>query len=176
MKTPAVRTDEDWSLACTARSDWIATMSTDGFPYIEAEIGERLLEVLTVASAAYAPNMTGMEEAGLIREIIDGRRELFADLIGPHLIPLLHIVRRTTGRHPDVEDIVQQAVIKALTHLDQFRFEASFRTWLIRIGLNEARQWQRKYAASRFVAVDLPTLTQLRAADESRSPLVECQR
>jgi hypothetical protein len=43
-------------------------------------------------------------------------------------------------------------------------------------GLNEARQWQRKYAASRFVAVDLPTLTQLRAADESSSPLVECQR
>jgi RNA polymerase sigma factor (sigma-70 family) len=129
-----------------------------------------------MASAVYTPNVTGTEEVALIRKILGGRRDLFADLIAPHLTPLLRMVRATIGSHPDVEDIVQQTALKALTHLEQFRFEASFRTWLIRIGLNEARQWRRKCASSQFLALDLPTLTQLPATDESHSPLVECQR
>ena len=129
-----------------------------------------------MASAAYTPNIAGTEEIALIRKILEGRRDLFADLIAPHLTPLLRIVQATIGSHPDVEDIVQQAALKALTHLGQFRFEASFRTWLVRIGLNEARQWRRKCASSLLLALDSPTLTQLPVADERHSPLVECQR
>jgi RNA polymerase sigma-70 factor (ECF subfamily) len=129
-----------------------------------------------MASAVYAPSITGTEEIGLINKILGGQRDLFADLITPHLTPLLRVVRARIGAHPDVEDIVQQTALKALTHLEQFRFEASFRTWLIQIGLNEARAWRRKCAYSRILALDLPTLTQLPAADESPSALVECQR
>src|SRR5258708_38901753 len=116
------------------------------------------------------------EEAGLILSILSGRRDLFADLIGPHLPPLLRIVRSRIGGHPDVEDIVQQTALKALTHLEQFRFEANFRTWLVEIGLNEARQWRRKWASSRFFALDLLTVTQLPVADERHSPFVRCPR
>jgi RNA polymerase sigma-70 factor (ECF subfamily) len=130
-----------------------------------------------MASAAYTPNMTGTEEVGLIREILGGRRDLFGDLIAPHLMPLLRMIRATMGgRHPDVDDIVQQTALKALTRLEQFRCEASFRTWLIRIGLNEARDWRRKCASSRLMAIDLPRLTQFPVFDESHSPLVEYQR
>src|SRR5437899_8548218 len=96
---------------------------------------------------------TGAEEVGLIRKILSGRNDLFAELIAPHLKPLLRAVRVTIGGHPDVEDIVQQTTLKAFTHLEQFRFEASFRTWLIRIGFNEARAWRRKCASSRFLAL-----------------------
>jgi RNA polymerase sigma-70 factor (ECF subfamily) len=116
------------------------------------------------------------QEGELIRNILGGRRELFGDLIAPHLRPLLRTVRGAIGSHPDVEDIVQQTALKALAHLDQFRFEASFRTWLIRIGLNEAHAWRRKCASSRFLALDPTTLTQLPAADESHSPGTEYQR
>jgi RNA polymerase sigma-70 factor (ECF subfamily) len=116
------------------------------------------------------------EEVDLIRAVLGGRRDLFADLIAPHFTPLLRIVRATIGSHPDFEDIVQQTALKAFTRLDQFRFEASFRTWLIQIGLNEARQWRRQCVSSRLVALDSSALTQLPAADQSPSPLVECQR
>jgi RNA polymerase sigma-70 factor, ECF subfamily len=116
------------------------------------------------------------KEVELIRNILGGRQELFADLIGPHLRPLVRIVSAAIGSHQDVEDIVQQTALKAFTHLDQFRFEARFSTWLIRIGLNEARTWQRKCASSRLLALDLPTLNRLPVADHRHSPLVECQR
>jgi len=126
-----------------------------------------------MASAVYSP---GAKEGALIRQILSGRRDLFADLIAPHITSLLQILRRTMGTRPDVEDVVQQAALKALVHLRQFRFEASFKTWLIRIGLNEARQWQRTRACSRLVVFDPPALAQLPAVDESQSPLTAFQR
>jgi len=116
------------------------------------------------------------EEAALICKILGGQRDLFADLIAPHLRPLLRTIRAHTGSSLDVEDIIQQTALKALTHLEQFRFQASFRTWLIQIGLNEARQWRRKAGSSRFVALEASTLTRLSATNERHSPLVECQR
>jgi RNA polymerase sigma factor (sigma-70 family) len=121
------------------------------------------------------PTMAG-EEGELICKILGGRQDLFGDLIAPHLKPLLRILRATIGNHPDVEDIVQQTALKAFAHLGQFRSEASFRTWLIRIGLNEARGWRRKCASSRFLALDPSALTQLPVADESLSPWVAYQR
>jgi len=128
-----------------------------------------------MASNAYALDMTSTEEAGLIRKVLDGRRDLFANLIAPHLAPLLRVVKRNLARHQDAEDIVQQAAFKALTHLEQFRFEASFRTWLLTIGVNEARQWRRKFATS-FLPLDLLTSAQVPIADERQSPLAEYQR
>lgn len=116
------------------------------------------------------------EEAKLIRQILSGRRDLFADLIAPHLAPLMRMVEATIGVHPDADDIVQKAVIKALTRLEQFRFEASFRTWLMRIGLNEARQWRRDCARRRMRIVADYTSEQLPVVDARPSPLAECQK
>jgi RNA polymerase sigma factor (sigma-70 family) len=121
-------------------------------------------------------NGTGVDESALIRKIVGGRRDLFGDLIAPHLDALSRIVRATIGGHPEVEDIVQQTALKAFTHLAQFRFEAAFRTWLIRIGVNEARQWRRKYASSRFLQLTPRAFSELPIADRGPSPLIECQR
>lgn len=129
-----------------------------------------------MSSAVYTPTIISTEEITLISQILDGRRDLFGELIAPYLKLLFRIVQSRIGAHADVEDIIQQTALKALNHLGQFRFEASFRTWLIQISLNETRQWLRERASSRIIALDRFTLTQLPAADESASPLSECQR
>jgi RNA polymerase sigma-70 factor (ECF subfamily) len=115
-------------------------------------------------------------EAALIRKIISGHRDLFGELIAPHLTPLSRMISATIGGRSEVEDIVQQTILKAFTHLPQFRFEASFKTWLITIGLNEARQWRRKYAPSRVVEFTPHSFSELPIADEGCSPLIECLR
>src|SRR5437868_3484505 len=119
---------------------------------------------------------TGADESALIRKIVGGDRALFGDLITPYLTPLSRIVRATVGGRPEVEDIVQQTALKAFTHLAQFRFEAGFRTWLIQIGLNEARQWRRKYFRSPLVEFTPLAFSELPAADQSHSPLIEYHR
>jgi RNA polymerase sigma factor (sigma-70 family) len=119
---------------------------------------------------------TGMDETTLIRKIVGGRRDLFGDLIAPHITPLSRIVRATIGGRPEVEDIVQQTALKAFTHLTQFRFEAGFRTWLIQIALNEARQWLRKYGPSRFSELTSSKLSNGSTPDQEHSPLIEYQK
>ena len=44
----------------------------------------------------------------------------------------------------DAEDAAQDAFLKALKYLAQFRSESRFSTWLIQVAINEARQRQRK--------------------------------
>lgn len=129
-----------------------------------------------MTSAANRLDTMDTGECCLIREILSGRHDLFAELIAPHLAPLVRIVRASVGNHPDVEDIVQTTALKALKHLGQFRRESSFRTWLIQIGVNEARQWRRKSGSSRLLVLEPFLLAQLPFADERRSSLVECQR
>jgi RNA polymerase sigma factor (sigma-70 family) len=116
------------------------------------------------------------DEAALIRKIVDGHQDLFGDLIAPHLTALSHIVRATIGGYPEVEDIVQQTAIKAFVHLAQFRFEAGFKTWLIKIGLNEARQWRRKHGPLRLLEFTSHAFAELPIADQRPSPLIEYQR
>lgn len=64
-------------------------------------------------------NGTGVDEAALIRKNVGGQRDLFGDLIAPHLTALSRIVRTTIGGHPEFEDIVQHetpALIKTLRY------------------------------------------------------------
>jgi RNA polymerase sigma-70 factor (ECF subfamily) len=129
-----------------------------------------------MASCEYRPDLARSEEARMIRKIVAGRQDLFNELIAPHLRPLSNMVHASIGAHPDAEDIVQQASLKAFTHLAQFRFEASFRTWLIRIGLNEVRQWRRKQVSSPLTSFALTALTEFSAVDPAHSPLSECER
>jgi RNA polymerase sigma factor (sigma-70 family) len=116
------------------------------------------------------------DEAVLIRKIVGGQRDLFGDLIAPHRTALSYMVRATIGGYPEVEDIVQQTALKAFIHLAQFRFEAGFKTWLIKIGINEAREWRRKHATARLLEFTPHALSELPIADQSPSPLIEYQR
>jgi RNA polymerase sigma-70 factor (ECF subfamily) len=113
------------------------------------------------------------KEALLIRQILGGRQDLFTDLIEPHFGALWRVLITKLRNDSDIEDIIQQTVFKAFVHLEQFRREASFRTWLIRIALNEARQTWRKSVSSRSVALDLAGI---QVADPKDSPFTACAR
>src|SRR5258708_39640506 len=121
-------------------------------------------------------NGGSVDEAGLIRKIVGGQKDLFGDLIAPHLTALSCVVRAPIGGHPEVEDSVQHTAYKAFIHLAHFRFEARFKTSLIRIGLNEARQWRRKHASLRLIEVTPLTSHELLIAVYRPPPLMQYQR
>jgi RNA polymerase sigma-70 factor (ECF subfamily) len=84
------------------------------------------------------------EEAALIGRIQRGERELFYDLIRPYERRIFVIAFTILRNEADAEDAAQEAFLKALKHLAQFRSESRFSTWLIQVAINEARQRQRK--------------------------------
>lgn len=84
-----------------------------------------------------------VDEQHLIGRILEGEPELFAELLGADERHLKAHVARLLRSPSEAEEVVQDALFKAFCHLRQFRRDASFRTWLFRIVINEARMRMR---------------------------------
>ena len=85
-----------------------------------------------------------LNEGVLIRRIRDGEHDLFYQLIQPYERRVYSAAFAILRNEADAEDVVQEAMLKALKHIGQFRAEARFSTWLIQITVNEARMRRRR--------------------------------
>lgn len=86
-------------------------------------------------------------EEMLIRRIRDGEHDLFYKLIQPYERRVYAAALAILRNEADAEDAAQEAVLKALKYIRQFRSESRFSTWLIQITVNEARMRMRKHDA-----------------------------
>jgi RNA polymerase sigma-70 factor (ECF subfamily) len=100
---------------------------------------------------ATTPNQ---READLIARIKAGERALFYELIQPYQRTVYAAAFSVLGNPSDAEDAAQEAFLKALTHLGQFRAEAKFSTWLVQIALNEARLRVRRDRKGLYSSID----------------------
>jgi RNA polymerase sigma-70 factor (ECF subfamily) len=62
--------------------------------------------------------------------------------------------RRIVQQHEDAQEITQQTFLSVIEHLGEFREEAQFRTWLLRIATNHALSLLRKRALRTAVSLD----------------------
>jgi len=112
---------------------------------------------------------------GPSREVLT-RNDAFMTLLEPHMGSLQRIARKMTNNAWDADDLVQQTLLKAFAHLDQFRFEASFTSWLTSIAMNELRSIHRKPITSLTQAMDTRVLEGLAVASHNDSPAVAYER
>lgn len=77
-------------------------------------------------------------ESDIIKRVLTGEKELFEILVRRNNQKLYRIIRSYLKEEAEIEDVMQDSYIKAYTKLYQFKLEASFSTWLIRIGINES--------------------------------------
>lgn len=83
-------------------------------------------------------------EHELIRQICEGKNDLFCALIEPYQRTVFSIAYSILNNSADAEEITQEVFLKAFRGLADFRAEAKFSTWLIQIALNEARARLRR--------------------------------
>lgn len=76
-------------------------------------------------------------EADLIAHCRKGDQSAINELFKQHYPGALRTARRIVPTEADAEDMVQSAFCSALQHLDRFRGEASFSTWITRIVMNK---------------------------------------
>lgn len=93
-------------------------------------------------------------EADLIARILAGEKDLFHDLIRPYERMLYLTAFSIVKNETDAEECAQDAVINAYRHLDKFRGDAKFSTWLVTIAMNEGRQRLRKAKAAQLESLD----------------------
>ena len=101
-----------------------------------------------------APQLQPYSEQELISRVKAGEKQLFYSLVQPYERGLYLTAFSIVQNEADAEDVAQEAVLKALSHLEQFRGEAKFSTWLIQICINEGRMRLRRDHKDRFESID----------------------
>jgi RNA polymerase sigma factor (sigma-70 family) len=78
------------------------------------------------------------------KEVRKGRHDLFERTALPYLNSAYNLARWMTRNEQDAQDIVQEAVLRALRSFDTFILGCDARAWLLTIVRNTCRTWQRQ--------------------------------
>ena len=95
-------------------------------------------------SKAVAPALAGDNEAALVASAKGGNLRSFEELVQRYERKIFRLAQNITQNHEDAQDVVQDAFLKAFSHLDNFQGDSRFYTWLVRIAVNEALMKLRK--------------------------------
>ncbi|MGH9413168.1 MAG: sigma-70 family RNA polymerase sigma factor [Terriglobales bacterium] len=95
----------------------------------------------------------------LVRQSCAGDRGAFDALVLRYERRLFRTALGICGNSADAEDVVQETFLRAFEHLDQFRGDAKFQTWLTQIVLNTARMKLRKNHGHLWESLDEPQMT-----------------
>src|SRR5512140_293140 len=88
--------------------------------------------------------LTLLDDETVIRRVQQGEIGLFEIVMRRYNQRLYRIIRSILGTDSDVEDVLQEAYLKAYGHLGQFEGRSSFATWLTKITVYEAMARARK--------------------------------
>ena len=81
-------------------------------------------------------------DLALVERVRRGERHAFDLLVIKYQRKIMRLLSRMIHDPAEIEDVAQEAFIKAYRALPQFRGDSAFYTWLYRIALNTARNWQ----------------------------------
>lgn len=93
-------------------------------------------------------------ERELIPAVQRGQHELFYELVRPYERRVYAAAMAILRNETDAEDVAQEAMLKALANIRQFRAESRFSTWLIQITVNEALMRRRRERTAMTEAID----------------------
>lgn len=101
--------------------------------------------------------LESVDDTALVRRAKAGELAAFETLATRYEQRVYALAHRILRNPHDAEDVTQQAFLSALEHLDGFREEASFSTWLLRIATFAALKVIRKRNGLEVVSLDEAT-------------------
>lgn len=81
--------------------------------------------------------LTIFKKERLVRKAKSGERDAFSELIRENKLSLYKVARGMLKRECDIEDAIQNTIMKAFEGISSLRNNSYFKTWLIRILINE---------------------------------------
>lgn len=95
----------------------------------------------------------------VVERVLSGETELFEILMRRYNQRLYRVARAIVFDDDEAEDVMQDAYVRAWSHLEQFAGRSTFATWLTRIAVHEALARARR--GRRLVQIeDLPPRTE----------------
>ena len=104
--------------------------------------------------AAISHSSKEMSDEWLVAATKDGNVDAFAELRDRHSRRILWTAYRITKNWEDAEDALQDAFLKAFTHLNEFEDRCRFSSWVMRIAINMSLMILRKKRANKELSID----------------------
>src|SRR6266436_2479815 len=120
-----------------------------------------------------------MDERDLDRQLVEraqrGDKHAFELLVSKYQRKLTRLLARFIRDPVEVEDVAQEAFIKAYRALPSFRGDSAFYTWLYRIGINTAKNYlvamgRRAPTATEFNSEDAENFEDAEQLRDSATP------
>jgi len=103
---------------------------------------------MTVSSQA------SVEEITLVTQAREGDTRAFGELVRRYESKIFRLAQHITQNREDAEDVLQETFMKAYEHLDQFKGDSKFYTWIVRIAVNQALMKLRRRKTDKSVSLD----------------------
>src|SRR4051794_9684183 len=88
-----------------------------------------------------------LDDTTLVEAAVGGDRHALDVLVAASLPLVYNVVGRALDGHHDVDDVVQETLMRAVDRLGELRDPAAFRSWLVAIAIRQVRdRWRRAQA------------------------------
>jgi len=99
-------------------------------------------------------SLAGIDESALVVQARDGDTIAFGELVRRYEGKIFRLAQHVTQNREDAEDVLQETFMKAYEHLDQFKGDSKFYTWIVRIAVNQALMKLRRRKTDKSVSLD----------------------
>jgi RNA polymerase sigma-70 factor (ECF subfamily) len=97
---------------------------------------------------------SGIDESVLVSQAREGDTRAFGELVRRYEGKIFRLAQHVTNNREDAEDVLQETFMKAYEHLDQFKGDSKFYTWIVRIAVNQALMKLRRRKTDKSVSLD----------------------
>ena len=101
-----------------------------------------------------APTNIVVDESVLVAQSREGDRQAFGELVRRYQGKIFRLAQHVTQNREDAEDVLQETFLKAYEHLDQFKGDSKFYTWIVRIAVNQSLMKLRRRKTDKSVSLD----------------------
>ncbi len=91
-----------------------------------------------IAAVTSGAMVSTLSDEQVVERVFAGEIELFEVIMRRYNQRLYRVARGILGEDSEAEDVMQEAYVRAFSHLRQFAGRASFATWLTKIAVYEA--------------------------------------
>ena len=99
-------------------------------------------------------SQAGIDESVLVSQAREGDTQAFGQLVRRYEGKIFRLAQHVTQNREDAEDVLQETFMKAYEHLDQFKGDSKFYTWIVRIAVNQALMKLRRRKTDKSVSID----------------------
>ncbi|HEU4631720.1 MAG TPA: sigma-70 family RNA polymerase sigma factor [Gemmatimonadaceae bacterium] len=89
-------------------------------------------------------DLTNLPDADIVALAQQGRERAFRELVRRYERPVFSLVYRMVRDREAAEDLAQDSFVKVLNHIDRYRPEFKFSSWIFKIANNVAIDYLRK--------------------------------